>query len=70
MFSPIAGDIYVRVTKHGLLGNFLFATKYELVDLGKYPYLGPIVASLSQKFVISANFSATVRSLAKATSRV
>ena len=34
-------------------------------DLGKYPYLEPIIASLSRKFLISANFPATVRSSAK-----
>ena len=50
--------------------QFFFTVKYDLVDLGKYPNLGPIVASLSQKFLISANFPATVRSLAKVTLKV
>ena len=26
--------------------QFLFTIKYDLVDLGKYSYLGPIIASL------------------------
>ena len=42
----------------------------DLVDLGKRPYLGPIVASLSQKFLISTHFPATATSSAKATSLV
>ena len=41
-----------------------------MVALGKYLYLGPIVASLSNKFLISDNFAGTVRSSAEANSLV
>ena len=50
--------------------QLLFTIKYDLVALGKYPYLEPISASLSQIFLISTNFPVTVRSSAKATSLV
>ena len=50
--------------------QFLSTIKYDLVALGKDPYLEPISASLYQIFLISANFPATARSLGKATSLV
>ena len=50
----------------GLLYTFIIINiKYDLVDLGKYPYLERIIASLSRKFLIFADFPATVRSSAK-----
>ena len=53
-----------------LFRQFFLTIKYDLVDLAKYPYLGPIAASLSQKFPRSVNFMVTVRSSAKATSLI
>ena len=60
---------YFRVSKPWLLhlsGNF-FTLSYDMVPLRKYPYLGPIVASVYQKFLTSAKFQTTVRSSEKAT---